>query len=94
MADAIADRGHDLLLSRVIPANDRWLDAIVDAGRVDGVAAIALRPIPEVPLIAAQSMAPALPGCDLWGYWPVQERDGRTAEMLQMLLSAPVLPDP
>lgn len=37
LADAVADRGHDLLLSRVIPANDRWLDAIVDAGRVDGV---------------------------------------------------------
>lgn len=37
LADAIADRGHDLLLSRIIPKNDRWLDAIVDAGRVDGV---------------------------------------------------------
>lgn len=37
LADAIADRGHDLLLSRVIPKDDRWLDAIVDAGRVDGV---------------------------------------------------------
>ena len=40
LADAIADRGHDLLLSRVIPANDRWLDAIVDAGRVDGVVVV------------------------------------------------------
>lgn len=37
LADAIADRGHDLVLSRVIPRDDRWLDAIVDAGRVDGV---------------------------------------------------------
>ncbi len=37
LADAIADRGHDLLLSRVIPQDDRWLDAVVDAGRVDGV---------------------------------------------------------
>ena len=37
LADAIADRGLDLLLSRVIPKDDRWLDAIVDAGRVDGV---------------------------------------------------------
>ncbi|MEG3175587.1 glycoside hydrolase family 68 protein [Sphingomonas sp. RB3P16] len=64
----------------------------------DAVAAIALRPIPEVPRIAAQSMAPVLPGYDLWDYWPLQERDGRTAEIaggaLQMLLSAPVLPDP
>ena len=64
----------------------------------DAVAAIAHRPIPEVPHIAAQSRAPVLPGHDLWDYWPVQERDGRTAEIaggaLQMLLSAPVLPDP
>jgi DNA-binding LacI/PurR family transcriptional regulator len=37
LADAIADRGHDLLLSRIIPRDDHWLDAIVDAGRVDGV---------------------------------------------------------
>ena len=40
LADAIADRGHDLLLSRVIPRDDRWLDAIVDAGRADGVIVI------------------------------------------------------
>lgn len=40
LADAIADRGHDLLLSRIIPTDDRWLDAIVDAGRVDGVIVI------------------------------------------------------
>ncbi len=37
LADAVANRGHDLLLSRVIPADDRWLDRIVDGGRVDGV---------------------------------------------------------
>lgn len=37
LADAIAGRGYDLLLSRVIPTDDRWLDAIVDGGRVDGV---------------------------------------------------------
>jgi DNA-binding LacI/PurR family transcriptional regulator len=40
IADALAERGHDLLLSRVIPSNDRWLDAIVDTGRVDGVIVI------------------------------------------------------
>jgi len=37
LADEIADRGYDLLLSRVIPKDGRWLDAIVDGGRVDGV---------------------------------------------------------
>lgn len=40
LADAIADRGYDLLLSRVIPKDGRWLDAIVDGGRVDGVIVI------------------------------------------------------
>ena len=40
LADAVASRGHDLLLSRVIPSDDQWLDRIVDAGRVDGVVII------------------------------------------------------
>jgi len=40
LADAIADRGYDLLLSRVIPTDDCWLDRIVDAGRVDGMVII------------------------------------------------------
>lgn len=64
----------------------------------DAIAGIALCPIPEVPRIAANSMAPVLPGYDVWDYWPVQERDGSTAEIgggaLHMLLSAPLLPDP
>lgn len=37
LADALTQRGYDLLLSRVVPKDDRWLDAIVDSGRVDGV---------------------------------------------------------
>ena len=37
LADEVAERGYDLRLSRVIPSNDRWLDAMVDAGRVDGI---------------------------------------------------------
>lgn len=40
LADAVANRGHDLLLMRVIPHDDRWLDRIVDAGRFDGVVLI------------------------------------------------------
>jgi DNA-binding LacI/PurR family transcriptional regulator len=40
IADALAERDHDLLLTRVIPTNDRWLDTIVDSGRVDGVIVI------------------------------------------------------
>lgn len=37
LADALTERGHDLILSRVIPSDDEWLDKIVDAGRVDGL---------------------------------------------------------
>lgn len=37
LADALTERGYDLLLSRVIPTNPDWLNSIVDSGRVDGV---------------------------------------------------------
>lgn len=40
LADALTERGHDLLLSRIIPRDEQWLDAIVDSGRVDGVIVI------------------------------------------------------
>ena len=40
LADALTERGYDLLLSRVIPSGDDWLDRIVDSGRVDGVIVI------------------------------------------------------
>lgn len=62
------------------------------------VAAIADRPYACAAPIAVGSVAPVLPGYDLWDYWPVQEMDGRTAVIaggtLQILLSAPVMPDP
>lgn len=62
------------------------------------VAAIADAPIAAMPVIDPASVTPILPGFDLWDYWPVQERDGRTANiaggMLHMLLCAPILPDP
>ncbi|MDE1915361.1 MAG: LacI family DNA-binding transcriptional regulator [Sphingomonadales bacterium] len=37
LADALADRGYDLLLSRIIPADERWIENYVNSGRVDGV---------------------------------------------------------
>ncbi len=40
LADALTERGYDLLLSRVIPTNGDWLDRIVDSGRTDGVIVI------------------------------------------------------
>ena len=64
----------------------------------EAVARISLAHIPTAPLIDPSSLLPVLPGFDLWDYWPVQERNGRTAIIaggaLQMMLSAPVLNDP
>jgi len=40
VADALTERGYDLLLSRVVPEDDRWLDEIAGSGRVDGVLVI------------------------------------------------------
>lgn len=40
LADALTERGYDLMLSRVIPSEDEWLARIVDSGRVDGLIVI------------------------------------------------------
>jgi DNA-binding LacI/PurR family transcriptional regulator len=40
LADALAERGYNLLLSRVMPSNPDWLDRFIDSGRVDGVIVI------------------------------------------------------
>lgn len=37
LADALTDRGYDLLLSRVLPQGDDWLDTFIRTGRTDGV---------------------------------------------------------
>lgn len=37
IADRLADRGYDLLLSRVVPDDPDWLSRQVDTGRVDGM---------------------------------------------------------
>lgn len=64
----------------------------------EAVARISTAPIPTAPVVDQDHIAPILPGIDLWDYWPVQERDGRTASIaggtLHMLLAAPVMDDP
>lgn len=37
LADELTETGHDLMLSRVIPGDEDWLDRIVDSGMLDGV---------------------------------------------------------
>lgn len=40
LADALSENGYDLLLSRVIPSDESWLDEITESGRVDGLIVI------------------------------------------------------
>ncbi len=37
LADALTENGYDVMLSRVIPDADDWLEHIVDSGMLDGV---------------------------------------------------------
>lgn len=36
LADELTERGYDLMLSRVIPDRDDWLEEMIDSDRVDG----------------------------------------------------------
>ena len=64
----------------------------------EAVARIITAQFATAPAINPARVRPILPGFDLWDYWPVQERDGRTASIaggtLHMLLSAPIVGDP
>lgn len=40
LADELTERGFDLVLSRVIPDQENWLDAMIDADRADGIIVI------------------------------------------------------
>jgi len=37
LADEITERGHDIMLSRIIPDADDWLDVMVGSGTLDGL---------------------------------------------------------
>ena len=57
-----------------------------------------ISPSNVIPLITANDIKSVLPGFDLWDVWPVQQRDGSTANIaggvLWMILSAPIAHDP
>ena len=40
LADALIGKGYDLVLSRVAPTDEDWLDRVVNSGRVDGTIVI------------------------------------------------------
>ena len=37
VADALVLHGYDIVLSRVLPAGEDWLDRLVDSGKIDGL---------------------------------------------------------
>jgi len=37
LGDALTENGYDIMLSRVVPEEDDWLEKIVDSGMLDGV---------------------------------------------------------
>lgn len=37
LSDLLVERNYDILLSRVIPTDDDWLDRLIDSGRIDGL---------------------------------------------------------
>ena len=63
LADALAESGYDLLLSRVIPADDDWLTDRVEGGRVDGTVVIGQSDQVEV----IERVAARYPPMVVWG---------------------------
>ncbi|AKH41403.1 DNA-binding LacI/PurR family transcriptional regulator [Altererythrobacter atlanticus] len=63
IADRLADRGYDLLLSRVVPSDPSWLRQLADSGRVDGMIIIGQSNQAEV----IDSVARSYPPLVVWG---------------------------
>lgn len=63
LADALTARGYDLLLSRVAPVGDQWLDHYISSGRVDGVVLVGQHDDLAAIELAAQHFKPLV----VWG---------------------------
>jgi DNA-binding LacI/PurR family transcriptional regulator len=63
LADALTERGYDLVLSRVIPTDGDWLDRYTDSGRVDGIIVIGQSNQFEILERAAERFRPLV----VWG---------------------------
>ncbi|MCY1671786.1 LacI family DNA-binding transcriptional regulator [Novosphingobium sp. SL115] len=63
LADELTESGHDLMLSRVIPGDDEWLDRIVDSGMLDGALVIGQSNQTEVIERVAERYRPLV----IWG---------------------------
>jgi hypothetical protein len=80
---APSDRLAAFARPRLTPFRNRFPkdrpDARPSRWTAEHVAAIPGRPHSAIPLITPASLAPALPGIDLWDLWPLQNADGTTA---------------
>ena len=54
LADALTERGYDIMLSRVIPDVHDWLERIADSGMLDGVLLIGQPDLDAIERVAAQ----------------------------------------
>lgn len=63
LADLLVERGYDILLSRVIPDSDDWLDRLIDSGRIDGLLLVGQSDQSAVIARAAQRYRPLV----VWG---------------------------
>jgi len=69
LADALTENGYDIMLSRVIPDTDDWLEAVIGSGMLDGVLLIGQSDQFEVIESAAAHYRPLV----AWGsHWPEQ----------------------
>jgi DNA-binding LacI/PurR family transcriptional regulator len=69
LADGLTEKGYELILSKVIPDNDEWLDAYVDSGRADGVIVVGQSDQAEVLDRVSERYLPLV----AWGgYYPGQ----------------------
>ncbi|UZW54383.1 LacI family transcriptional regulator [Sphingobium sp. JS3065] len=65
LADAVSQRGYDLLLKRIEPHQDTWLRKIIDSSRVDGVLVIGQSDQAAVLQDVGDSYEPMI----VWGQW-------------------------
>lgn len=69
LADALTENGYDIMLSRVIPDTDDWLEAVIGSGMLDGVLLIGQSDQFDVIERAAAHYRPLV----AWGsHWPGQ----------------------
>lgn len=69
LADAVSQRGYDLLLRRIEPQQDDWLRQIIDRSRVDGVLVIGQSDQAAVLQEVGSSYAPMV----VWGQWSPEQ---------------------